>query len=363
MTLFLIILIPLALFAIIAVYNYLTAPILKPGEVLEKPPLLSVLIPARNEEKNIKKCLDNLLNQDYENYKIFILDDESTDDTYSIIKNIEKNNQKLIVLKGKPLPGNWIGKNWACHQLSENAGGDLLLFIDADVELSSSAVSSAVVQFQKNNVDLLSVFPSQKIISLGEWLTVPLMNWLLLSFLPLKLVYTVKNQSLAAANGQFMLWNRKSYLQLNGHKAVSSEIVEDMEMAKLAKKMNKKVITFLGGEEIKCRMYNDFKEAINGFSKNFYPGFKINPFLFLLFLAGLFLLFIFPIILAAIDHLFLPLLILIIINRLFVSAASKQNIFINILLHPFQMILLFLIGINSMNSASAKKRSWKGRPV
>ena len=95
-------------------------------------PKISVLVPARNEEGNIKDCLDSLLSQEYPDFQVIVLDDNSTDRTWEILSELAKNNNKLSIIKGKPLPPGWFGKHWACHQLAENAEGDLILFTDAD---------------------------------------------------------------------------------------------------------------------------------------------------------------------------------------------------------------------------------------
>ena len=138
------------------------------------------------------------------------------------------------------------GKNWACHQLSQKAKGKYLLFIDADVELAPNAISSTAKIMAETKTKMLSVFPTQRIKSFGEWLIVPLMNWLLLAFLPLRQVYASRNNSFIAANGQFILWDRETYFSIGGHQQVANAVVEDMELARKAKQKNK-IITLLGG--------------------------------------------------------------------------------------------------------------------
>ena len=236
MIIFLLIFISVLISTIVVVYNYFTAPILKDNsEKLDQADLVSVLIPARNEENNIANCLNNILQQDYENFEIFVLDDQSTDRTKEIVKSFSQKHSCVFYVDGEPLPPNWTGKNWACHQLSKKAKGKYLLFVDADVELAKNALSSALKILFAKQVKMLSVFPTQKIKTLGEWLIVPLMNWLLLSFLPLKQVYASANISLIAANGQFMLWERETYFDIGGHKQVANAVVEDMELARKTK--------------------------------------------------------------------------------------------------------------------------------
>jgi cellulose synthase/poly-beta-1,6-N-acetylglucosamine synthase-like glycosyltransferase len=119
--------------------------------------------------------------------------------------------------------------------LAQEAKGEYLLFLDADVELTSNVISSAVYELEKSSVTLLSIFPTQIIKSFGEHLIVPLMNWLLLTFLPLRFVYSSSSKAFVAANGQFMLWRKDDYFKIGGHETIKNKVVEDMELARLAK--------------------------------------------------------------------------------------------------------------------------------
>jgi chlorobactene glucosyltransferase len=355
-------LISLSVFCLISIYNLFTAPVLgKYNSQLSDQKLVSVLIPARNEEKNIVKCIEGVLSQDYKNKEIIILDDNSNDKTYTLASSFVKENVKL--LKGTELPSGWLGKNWACHQLSEVSIGEYLFFLDADVELQPEVISSAVYELEKSNISLLSIFPTQIIKTFGEHLIVPLMNWLLLTFLPLKFVYSSSSKSFIAANGQFMLWKKDDYNRLGGHNKVKDKVVEDMELARLAKLNQLKVKTMLGGELVLCRMYNSLSESYNGFQKNFYAGFSINPILFLIIISFLLIVFLSPIlVINNTFYSFIP-LILVSVTRITISIKSKQNWFINILLHPFQMLLMFLIGIISVIKFKTKQLVWKQRKL
>ncbi len=346
----------------IVIFNYFTAPVMKikPGEK-SSGDLISVLIPARNEEKNIAACLQSITQQDYPNLEILILDDNSNDNTYREAAAFSKENKMIKVLKGKPLPAGFTGKNWACHQLSQSASGEYLLFIDADVTLERGAILSAIREVKRFKLGLLSVSPTQKINSAGEWLTVPLMNWLLLTFLPLKLVYSNKSPSLAAANGQFMFFKRSAYESIGGHYSLRSSIAEDLVFARQLKQNNLLVKTYLGGELVFCRMYRDFRNSFDGFSKNFYAGSGLNPVIFLLLTAFLSFCFTAPIIIVFIDKIFILPLMLIILQRILISDKSRQHVLINLLFHPFQMIMLFILGINSLTASKKKRRRWKGR--
>jgi chlorobactene glucosyltransferase len=210
---------------------------------------------------------------------------------------------------------------------------------------------------------MLSIFPTQIIKSWGEWLIVPLMDWLLLTFLPLNSVYKASHASLAAANGQFILFDKESYFSFGGHEKIKSKVVEDMEFARGFKQNGFKVITFLGNNLVNCRMYRNLNEALNGFSKNFYPGFNISGTAFSSLILLLFTLFIFPFILIYFNFLFTIIAGLIITERIFTSSLSKQNQLKNIILFLPQIFMLIIIGIKSLVDNKRKKVIWKGRNI
>lgn len=194
----------------VSLVNLLLNPRLRTGNTNHHP-LISILIPARNEESNLPVLMDSLLRQSYERYEVLIYDDESTDRTWEIIESYAEKDPRISGIKGSALPPGWLGKNHACHQLSLKAAGAYFLFLDADLCLHDDALTKAVFTIGHYHLDLLSVFPSQRMTSWGEKLTVPLMNWILLSMLPLVLVRKSKRNSLAAANGQFMMFPASSY--------------------------------------------------------------------------------------------------------------------------------------------------------
>lgn len=347
----------------VIVYNCFTAPkIINRRYELQQKPLVSILIPARNEEDTIAELLHSILQQSYSHYELFVLDDQSDDQTCSVVEALSQKNQKINLLRGKPLPEGWLGKNWACSQLAQQARAEVLLFLDADVRLSANALAAALNHMQKNDVVMLSCFPTQKIGSLGEWLIVPLMNWLLLALLPLKAVL-LPYKSLTAVNGQFILFDKSAYNVLGGHKAVFDKVVEDMEIARNFKEEKYRILTLLGHDSITCTMYNGFMDSLRGFSKNFYLGFNAAPLTFICILTALMLVFFAPFILVFFNSQFIWLILLILLGRFLVSTLSRQNPLINVLLHPLQMISMFIIGLNSLYWTLKGKGVWKGRRI
>lgn len=348
---------------IVVLYNYITNPVFVEKDECTESPKVSILIPMRNEENNIGECLNSVLDQSYNNYEVIVLDDNSEDSSAEKVNSLINDKNKLSLLPGAPLQAGWLGKNWACHQLSQKASGNYLLFIDADVTITKGVVLSAINAMKKNNLSMLTVFPTQHIDNWRVRLIIPMMNWLLLSFLPLRKVFTSNKKSFVAANGQFILFSRDAYQKVGGHGAVKSQVVEDMELARLIKADNFRIMTLLGGNHIFCKMYSTFTEAFNGFSKNYYAGFNTNPMVFLFLIALFQLVYTVPFLSWAFMPKYNIVVLLILFSRALMSILSKQNIIWNVLLHPFQMVISFLIGINSVLIYFTKRGTWKGRKI
>ena len=230
--------------------------------------LVSVLIPARNEEHNIINLLIDLQKQTYKRLEIIVFDDQSTDQTAELVSEIAKYDPRVRLVKSTNLPEGWLGKNWACHSLGKEAKGDFLLFVDADVRLDENAIAGSLGYLQRTKSKLLSVFPKQLLLSSGEKSVVPIMNYILLTLLPLILVRYSRFTSLSAANGQFMLFEAKQYAELLPHEIMKAEKVEDINISRLYKSKKLNVACVADNADITCRMYHNYPESVNGFSKN-----------------------------------------------------------------------------------------------
>lgn len=324
--------------------------------------MVSILIPVRNEADNILTLLKSIHQQDYQNYEVIILDDGSTDDTFTVCSVFNKTHPKFNVIKGGGLPAGWIGKNYACHQLAQQAGGNYLLFLDADEQIKPGLINSAIHRMHLNKLGLLSLFTNQEMVTMGEKLVVPLMHFVLLNLLPVRLISLVKNPSIAAASGQFMLFDAMIYHEEQWHKAVKDKVVEDVEIMRLIKTKAYNGEALLANGMISCRMYKNYNEAINGFSKNFLAAFNYSVIGFLIYLT---LVIIFPMIL--IMTLNFPLILfmcgLIILTRIMISLESGQNALYNVVLHPLQIFNMLLIAVLSIQKHLTKTTVWKGRRI
>lgn len=336
-----------------------------PDDTYPQETLVSILIPARNEALRLPFLLKDLSKQTYRNIEILLYNDHSNDHTKKIIENHTTYDSRIRSVKTQILPADWRGKNFACHNLAQAAHGDYYLFIDADVRLAPKAIENALSFTNKKRLSLLSLFPQQIIKKPAEWMTVPLMNWILLSLLPLPFVWKSKNFLFSAANGQFMMFESGFYKTYRWHERVKEQAVEDIEIIRKIKKINKKcneinsVYTLLGNNDIFCRMYNSYNEAIDGFAKNVFTFFDRNPFFLMFYLltvygAGIWLIISLPIQYALIY------ISGILMIKILVSIKSKQSILKNIIYHVPQLISFLYIVLKSIFN---EQLTWKGRKI
>jgi glycosyltransferase involved in cell wall biosynthesis len=346
---------------VVTLFNFISDPKLRRVNKYY-PDLVSILIPVRNEEKNILRLLQSIHEQDYQNYEVIILDDDSTDRTFDICTKFAQKHASFRVIKGNTLPHDWLGKNFACYQLAAQAKGSYLLFIDADEQMNMGLINSAVHRMHANKLSLLSLFANQQMETLGELLVVPLMHYILLNLLPLRLIYLVKNYSVAAASGQFMLFNADDYRENQWHEQVKHKVVEDVEIMRLVKAARYNGEALLANGMVSCRMYSGYREAIDGFSKNFLAAFNYNIIWFLIYIV---LIIGGPMIVLMTLNFSLTLFMLglIVLTRVMVSLSAGQNAWYNIVLHPAQMLSLTLVAFLAIQRHLTKTMTWKGRKI
>lgn len=260
------------------------------------PPLISVCIPARNEERNIRACVEAVLKQDYPNFEVIVVDDRSTDATPHILTDLAARDSRLRPISGSELPAGWAGKPHALHQASAFARGEWLCFIDADTFLEPSALSSCYVKAIETQADMFTIMTFQILGSFWERTVMPLvMTALSVGFSPRK-VNDPKTKD-AIANGQFILIKRPVYDAIGGHASVKDSIVEDKAISEKVKWNGYRLIVADGMKMAKTRMYTSLPEMWEGWTKNIYLGLRDQAGLlwlgafgaFLAFMASLFL--------------------------------------------------------------------------
>lgn len=261
-------------------------------------PLISVCVPARNEERNIGRCVAALLEQTYPNFEIIVLDDRSTDGTGEILRSIAARYEKLKVLNGSDLPPGWAGKPHALSQAVAAAHGEWLCFVDADTFLETDALTAVYDKAMETKADLFTIMTKQIMLTFWECTVLPLvMLALSVGFSPRK-VNDPKRKD-AIANGQFILIKRKVYDEIGGHAAIKSSIVEDKDLAVFVKGKGYRLVVADGRQVASTRMYTSLSEMWEGWTKNIYLGLRDD--------WGLLLLGVFGAFLAITAALFLPL--------------------------------------------------------
>lgn len=251
-------------------------------------PLVSVIVPARNEERNIRRCVESILAQDYPNLQIVVLDDRSTDSTPAILSELSCGDARLTVVRGGDLPAGWAGKPYALYQAAALAHGEWLLFLDADTFLHPNAVSAALAAAQQCGADLYTVMTAQILGSFWERTVMPLIfTALSVGFSPRRVNAPERRD--AIANGQFILIRRAVYEAIGGHEAVKGEIVEDKAISEKVKWDGFRLVVADGTNIAQTRMYTDLPAMWEGWTKNIYLGLSDRSGLLLLGAFGAFL--------------------------------------------------------------------------
>lgn len=351
---------------VVVLVNIIFGPVMQKAPEIIDEPSVSLLVPARDEEQNISNCLAGLLNQNYSNFEILVLDDHSTDRTAEIVKTFSNKSDKITLLRSEPLPEGWNGKNWACHQLGERATGHYLIFTDADVRHHPNALQYTLGWMQEYQLGMFTAFPQQITETFGEKLLVPLMEVILYSALPLWLICKSKMPSLSAANGQWIAFSKDAYLALGGHRSVRNSITEDLALAKEAKKNGIAVLSAAGTSVLSTRMYRSFAEATEGFSKNLYGILPTFPTGFFLVLTAIFSVTLLPFILLFSTGSQGWLVMLMGWNylvRFLLAVSYKHPIFISTILHPLGIVVLCYLSIRSFRTVRSNRVVWKGRQL
>jgi cellulose synthase/poly-beta-1,6-N-acetylglucosamine synthase-like glycosyltransferase len=244
-------------------------------------PMIAVVIPAYNEEINLRDCVEAVLNNelpDPQQLQVWIADDESTDGTRAIATNLVTQDPRvhLVAVPPRPTTEVWRGKNWACAQAVEQAQGEYLLFIDADVRLEKGAIAAALVEAQVSNADLISCWPEIVCGCLSEWLAQPIIVRLLAAGFNFGAVNDPAQPEVAFAAGPFMLFRRAAYDRIGGHRAVADDLVEDVALARQIKASGLKMQLMLGEDIATVRMYRNLAGLWEGWTKNLHMGSQRN---------------------------------------------------------------------------------------
>ena len=333
-------------------------------------PPVSILVPARNEEANIERCVRSLLLQDYLCFEVLVLDDGSTDATPGIVARMAADEERLDVVTGAALPTGWIGKNWACAQLAARAEGELLFFTDADTVHAPGALRALVTAASGRSADLLTGFPRQELGTWGERLIIPFFAWALLCFVPLSLAYWLRLPALSGAVGQIMLFRREAYQAIGGHESVRESIAEDLSLARRIKRHGFRWRMMDATRVVSCRMYRTTREAYDGLTKNLFAAFNCRLLPYLFVWVWLLLVFVLPIVnlglfLAGVARGVPAFLVLVCIGlslALWLIPYGRLRVPLHLaLLYPLNVLVVELVALRSLWQTLTGRLAWKDR--
>ena len=335
-------------------------------------PRFSVLVPARNEEENIGNCVSTILSQDYPDFQLIVLDDNSTDRTWEILQKFDSKDTRLKLLKGKPLPHNWLGKHWACHQLAQSANGELLLFVDADTTHHPDMLRHAAGAIIAEKAALISALPRQIVVTWSELLSVPAFYFSIFCGIPLGLANRQRDPLLFAVLGQFLLFRRDAYTAVGGHAGVRQNVADDLAIGRkvLGRRFAYNLLD--GNGQVSCRMYRNFHQTWTGLTKSTFASFNFDPFLLIFMQLIVLLLFVEPLIvfimsfvqpfpfdITAIAGLGVSLSLLLFA----ISHHRFQFPLYLVFLYPLSAIFMVVIAIASMVLTMQGKAKWKDRSM
>ena len=245
----------------------------EPAEPPREAPLVSLVIPARDEAHNIGPCVESALASTYPRLEVIVVDDHSSDGTASIVEATAAGDPRLRVITPPPLPDGWFGKQWACWTGAGESHGELLGFMDADTRQSPDLVTRTVRALTSRRSDLLSVAGTQELGGFWERMIQPQIFAIMLQrYGGTEIVNRSRRVSEKIANGQCLWVRRATYDALGGHAAVKHEVAEDLALAQLWFRAGRTVSLVLGLDQLSTRMYTSLRELIDGWGKNIYAG-------------------------------------------------------------------------------------------
>ncbi|GIJ77811.1 Glycosyltransferase like family 2 [Micromonospora phaseoli] len=351
--------------------RWLRRPTDRPVEVTEA---VTVLLPLRDEATRVTPCLRALLDQrGVPGLRVVVLDDGSADGTADVVRAVVADDPRVTLLTGAAPPPGWLGKPHACWQLATRAeaSATALVFVDADVVLGPYAVAAAVTELRAAGATLLSPYPRIVVRTAADRLVQPLLQWLWLTFLPLRAMERSPRPSLAAAGGQFLAVDRAGYLRAGGHAAVADRVLEDIELARAVKRAGGRIALADGSRLATCRMYEDWPQLRDGYTKSLWASFG-HPVAAAVVLTLLLLLYTAPPVVAAgallagapaVAGVALLTYLMGVAGRMVSARATGGRAWPDALGHPVSVAVLGWLTLRSYHLRKRRRLSWRGRPV
>jgi len=349
-------------------------------------PLVSVCIPARNEEANIEQCVRSLLAGTSKRIEVLVYNDQSTDRTGEILARLAAEDPRVKAVPTLALQDGWNGKQFGCQQAGNFASGSWLLFTDADVRFAPDAIARTLAAAAASKADLVSTFPRQDTVTIGEKLVIPLIHFILLSYLPIPRMRTTNDPAACAGCGQFLFVRSAAWRAAGGHAAFKDSMHDGIKLPRAVRKAGLKTDLFDGTDLCRVRMYNGFGATWRGFAKNAFEGLGSVTLLVVITVMHL-LGHVLPwlvVVLALLGAAASPLLdaaglgglaaaftqtqlalaisavVAATLERAMLAARFQQSL-LSVVLHPVGITLMTLIQWHSLILAKTGRRSWRGR--
>lgn len=337
-------------------------PRLRAGDAPPRTPLVSVIIPARDEERVIERTVRAFLAQTYEPLEVIVVNDRSTDGTGAILHAID--DARLVVIDGVEPPAGWLGKPWALHEGSQRARGELLLFVDADVIYAPAAVRAAVARMEQSDARVVALLPHFEMRGFWENAAMPMLGLTVFTFLPLWLANRSRIGSLALGGGPGNLVARADYDAVGGHESLRDSVIDDIALARLVRRrLQHRTEAVRADDLISLRMYHGLREVVNGFTKNFFFALGRSYIAGVLSLVAGFVFHILPYILALMGNPYaIATVVLITMTRLILFASLRYSLASAIFLHPVMLAVWGVITLRSMWYTGVRRELlWRGR--
>lgn len=347
------------------ILNLRVIPRLREGDGAVDGPTVSVLIPARDEERAIERTVRLMLAQTYRNLEVIVTNDRSSDRTAAILAAIAKEDLRLIVIDGVEPPPGWMGKPWALHQASLRARGELLLFVDADVHYSPGALSAAVHEMTRSGASLIALMPHFEMHGFWENAGMPMLPLAVISYLPTWFSNRTKFVRLGIGAGTGNLVSRLAYDNAGGHSALSDSVIDDVALSHIVRKAGHRTMAVNANEVVSLRMYHGGREIVDGFMKNAFHAsggsiagtFILIPLTFVFHLMPYFLLFDPPL-----RGMALATVTVIAATRLVLFRSLGYRLDNALFLHPFLTLMWGWIFLRSAWFTGFRKQlHWRGR--
>lgn len=341
--------------------NIALIPRLRPDVLPDGEPLVSVVIPARDEARIIERTVRAFLAQTYRNLEVVVVNDRSTDGTGQIVRGVE--DGRLIVIDGEELPAGWLGKPWALHQGSGRARGEILLFADADVVYAPDAILAAVALMERRRPALLTLLPYFEMQGFGENATMPMLAMTCFTFMPTWISNRTHLAALAIGGGTGNLVNRAAYDAGGGHEALKDSVVDDVALARLMRRHGGATEVVRADDLVSIRMYHGLGEVVEGFTKNAFAVFGRNYLVAALIAVGCVVFHILPYALAlAGDRISIATVIVISATRLILFRSLRYRLDNALLLHPIMCtIWLWIFFRSTWLTGFRRQLLWRGR--